>query len=81
MDFQLILLEECSKAAGNQTDSQAETNRGNSDGVDASSLRIQKLILALVDGLSLAAPEFIVADIELEDGVNAICCLAGGNCS
>lgn len=36
---------------------------------------------ALVDGLALVAPEFIVADVELEEGINAICCLADGTCS
>lgn len=36
---------------------------------------------ALVDGLALVAPEFIVADVELEEGINALCCLADGTCS
>ncbi|CZR54920.1 uncharacterized protein PAC_04805 [Phialocephala subalpina] len=34
----------------------------------------------LVDGLTLLAPEFAVEDVELEEGIDALCCLADGGC-
>lgn len=36
---------------------------------------------ALVHGLALVAPEFIFADVELEEGINVLRCLADGTCS
>ncbi|KAF4624529.1 hypothetical protein G7Y89_g13641 [Cudoniella acicularis] len=34
----------------------------------------------MVDGLTLLAPEFAVEDVELEEGINALCCLTDGGC-
>ncbi|KAE9370236.1 hypothetical protein N431DRAFT_411379 [Stipitochalara longipes BDJ] len=34
----------------------------------------------LVDGLTLFAPEFAVEDVELEEGIDTLCCLADGGC-
>lgn len=35
----------------------------------------------LVDGLTLLAPEFAVGDVGIEEGIDALCCLADGACS
>jgi flagellar motor component MotA len=32
----------------------------------------------LVDGLTVLAPEFAVEDVELEEGIDTMCCLADG---
>jgi hypothetical protein len=34
----------------------------------------------LVDGLTVLAPEFAVEDVELEEGIDTLCCLADGGC-
>lgn len=34
----------------------------------------------LVDGLTLLAPEFTVQDVELEEGIDTLYCLADGGC-
>jgi hypothetical protein len=35
----------------------------------------------LADGLTVLAPEFAVEDVELEEGIDTLCCLADGGCS
>jgi hypothetical protein len=35
----------------------------------------------LTEGLSVLAPEFAVEDVELEEGIDALCCLEDGSCS
>ncbi|KAE8441020.1 hypothetical protein EG329_006084 [Mollisiaceae sp. DMI_Dod_QoI] len=34
----------------------------------------------LVDGLTVLAPDFAVEDVELEEGIDALCCLEDGGC-
>jgi hypothetical protein len=41
---------------------------------------LYEFIDMLVDGLAVLAPELVVEDVELEEGIDTLCCLADGGC-